>query len=122
MSESTQSEAVKSEELDGTELVSSEKAVAIADELSTNLMCEKQQLFVEKANSTFRELCKTLENEQNKLSELEARRKTLQEEMLLLRGEIEEEMKSLNVNIERSVAEKLNALHDANSLNDKCNY
>ncbi|KAI8115291.1 hypothetical protein CVS40_12514 [Lucilia cuprina] len=77
----------------------------------TNGLYDKQQSLVEKANNTFQELCKTLENEQTKLLELEERRKKLQEEMLLLKAEIEEEKKSFNSNIVQSVAENLSVLN-----------
>lgn len=83
----------------------------------TNGIYEKQQSLVEKANNTFRELCKTLENEQTKLLELEERRKRLQEEMLLLKEEIEEEKQSFSLNIVQSVQENLNKLNN----NDKGN-
>lgn len=89
----------------------------IAGDELTNEMYEKQQSLVEKANDTFRELCKTLENEQTKLLELEERRKRLQEEMLLLKEEIEQEKQSFKLNIVQSVQENLNRLNN----NDKGN-
>lgn len=60
---------------------------------------EKSQSLVDIANNTFKELCRTLENEQTKLLELEERRKKLQEEMQRLKMEIEEEKKTYHINV-----------------------
>lgn len=89
----------------------------IAEQSANLIMYDRQQLLVEKANNTFRELCQTLENEQAKLLELEERRKKLHEEMLILKAEIEVEKQAFNLNIAQSVAENLSILN-----NEKGNY
>ncbi|XP_065360881.1 uncharacterized protein LOC135954604 isoform X2 [Calliphora vicina] len=103
-----------------TKLCACDDQVSINGELQQTTMTgaattvyDKQHSLVEKANITFLELCKTLENEQTKLLELEEKRKKLQEEMLLLKAEIEEEKQSFNFNIVESVAENLSALNKA---------
>lgn len=83
------------------------------NESESTLIYDQQNSLVEIANSTFRELCKTLENEQAKLIELEERRKKLQEEMLLLKAEIEEEKQSFNTTLKKSVAENLSLLNES---------
>ncbi|XP_037816141.1 uncharacterized protein LOC119606657 isoform X2 [Lucilia sericata] len=106
---------------DEIDLVNFELQQTIASPIGpiSNGLHDKQQSLVEKANNTFQELCKTLENEQTKLLELEERRKKLQEEMLLLKAEIEEEKKSFNLNIVQSVAENLSALNKSSANDDK---
>ena len=120
------------ESLLNSELQQSPVVAGNAKASESALMYEQQNSLVEIANSTFRELCKTLESEQAKLMELEERRKKLQEEMLLLKAEIEEEKQSFNTTLKKSVAENLNLLNESSGtdingkgtplLYDICNW
>ncbi|XP_075148546.1 uncharacterized protein LOC142222337 [Haematobia irritans] len=67
---------------------------------------------MELANTTFRELCQSLECEQIKLMDLEQRRKKLQEEMLLLKAEIEKEKQLYESNLVQSVSHNLKVLNN----------
>lgn len=71
---------------------------------------DKSQSLVDIANNTFKELCRTLENEQSKLMELEERRKKLQEEMQRLKQEIEEEKHTYRLNLVESLTENAEAM------------
>ncbi|XP_036323998.1 uncharacterized protein LOC118737534 isoform X1 [Rhagoletis pomonella] len=77
--------------------------------LNTTLY-DKSQSLVDIANNTFKELCRTLENEQSKLMELEERRKKLQEEMQRLKQEIEEEKHTYRLNLVESLTENAEAM------------
>ncbi|XP_037949918.1 uncharacterized protein LOC119680952 isoform X2 [Teleopsis dalmanni] len=71
---------------------------------------------VDVANNTFRELCKTLEYEQIKLRELEARRCRLQEEVDLLKKEIDEEKLLYSKSLEEFNITPMNCIGDAAAL------
>ncbi|XP_054088375.1 uncharacterized protein LOC105216769 [Zeugodacus cucurbitae] len=77
---------------------------------SNPLPYDKSQSLVDIANNTFKELCRTLENEQSKLMELEERRKKLQEEMQRLKQEIEEEKHTYRLNLVESLTENAEAM------------
>ncbi|XP_013117093.2 uncharacterized protein LOC106094425 [Stomoxys calcitrans] len=66
--------------------------------------------FMDLANNTFRQLSQNLECEQMKLMDLEAKRQKLQEEMLLLKREVENELEMYRANIAQSVADNLKTL------------
>ncbi|XP_073820144.1 uncharacterized protein [Musca autumnalis] len=82
----------------------------------------KSQSLIDLANKTFHELCKTLENEQTKLSSLEERRKKLHEEMQQLKADIEKEKRLYETNLLGSVSGSLKAInHDCSTENGgKC--
>lgn len=85
---------------------------SVVTEAESNVsLFDKSQSLVDIANNTFKELCKTLENEQAKLLELEERRKKLHDEMQRLKAEIEEEKHFYKLNIMESVSENLNCLN-----------
>ncbi|XP_067616575.1 dachshund homolog dac-1-like [Eurosta solidaginis] len=77
---------------------------------TNSTVCDKSQSLVDIANNTFKELCRTLENEQSKLLELEERRKKLQEEMQSLKLEIEAEKHTYRLNLVESLAENADAM------------
>lgn len=75
-------------------------------ELLGDSLRDKSQSLIDIANCTFRELCITLENEQTKLRELEAKRIKLHEEMQRLKVEIEEEKNIYNFHLSGKYKEK----------------
>ncbi|XP_054725803.1 uncharacterized protein LOC129235789 isoform X1 [Anastrepha obliqua] len=87
---------------------------------SNSLLYDKSQSLVDIANNTFKELCRTLENEQSKLLELEERRKKLQEEMQRLKQEIEEEKHTYRLNLVESLTENAEVMCAKEMANIEC--
>lgn len=73
---------------------------------------DKSQSLIDIANSTFRELCKTLDTEQTKLLDLEKRRKTLQEDLHRLKTEIEKQKQLYQINMVQGLSENLKTLNN----------
>lgn len=73
---------------------------------------DKSQSLIDIANSTFRELCQTLDTEQTKLLDLEKRRKTLQEDLQRLKAEIEKQKQLYQINLVQGLSENLKTLNN----------
>lgn len=107
---------------EGVSKISIEPDLNLLESESMNVLLndslrDKSQSLIEIANCTFRELCKTLENEQIKLQELEEKRVKLHEEMQRLKVEIEEEKNIYNFHLLGKYKEKLTALKDQQMVN-----